>query len=54
VVWGTAATAAPHLDSDMATVLGLPQAEVYQPYGTRIQKEGGATNQGATNQGATS
>jgi hypothetical protein len=51
VVWGTAATAAPHLDSDMATVLGMPQSEVYQPYGTRIQKEGGAANQGAANQG---
>jgi hypothetical protein len=44
VIWGTAAAAAPHLETDMGKVLGLPQTEVYQPFGTHIQKEGGVTS----------
>jgi hypothetical protein len=44
VIWGTAAAAAPHLETDMDKVVGLPQTEVYQPFGTHIQKEGGATS----------
>ena len=31
VVRGAAATAAPHLQADMAAVLGLPESEVFQP-----------------------
>jgi len=42
VIWGTAATAAPQLESDMGQVLGVPMSKVF-PSGTRIQKEG-ATN----------
>jgi hypothetical protein len=31
LVMGPAATAAPHLDADMAAVLGLPKSAVYNP-----------------------
>jgi hypothetical protein len=52
VVWGTAAQAAPNLDSDMSKVLGLPESVVFQQ-GSRVQMEGGtgADNQGASTEG---
>jgi hypothetical protein len=43
VVWGTAAQAAPDLDSDMSKVLGLPESVVFQQ-GSRVQQQGGATS----------
>ena len=43
VVWGTAAQAAPNLDSDMSKVLGLPESVVFQP-GSGVQLQGGATH----------
>ena len=40
LVWGTAAAAVPHLETDMAAVLGLPVSEVYQPFGSHVTKNG--------------
>jgi hypothetical protein len=39
MVFGTAAAAAPHLQADMAAVLGLPKSAVYQP-GSQINPGG--------------
>jgi hypothetical protein len=43
VVFGTAAQAAPNLETDLAKVLGLPKSAVFQPYGGGGQ---GGTGQG--------
>jgi hypothetical protein len=42
VVAGSAATAAPSLHADMATTVGLPQAQVFQPR-TKINQGSGAS-----------
>jgi hypothetical protein len=44
VVWGTAAAAAPHLDSDLAKVLNLPRNAVVKPYTGSQNDGGGATS----------
>jgi hypothetical protein len=44
VVRGTAAAAAPNLETDLAKVLGMPKTAVMQPYGTGVNDGGGMQN----------
>jgi hypothetical protein len=41
VVRGSAAAAAPNLETDLAKVLSMPETDVMQPYGTSANQSGG-------------